>query len=99
VLGSVLSVKPIIAVTDGKVEGAAKVRTRSKGVRFLLDKIKESSVEQVAVLEGMADDVDEFVTELRSVVGDAEIIIGRIGPVIGVHSGPGVLCVTWIARG
>jgi DegV family protein with EDD domain len=97
-LGSMLSIKPIIEVIDGRVEPATKVRTRSKGWNFLLEKVAASSVEQIAVLEGQADDLDDFLALLRPLVGDAEIVVGTIGPVVGVHMGPGVLGVTWIAR-
>jgi fatty acid-binding protein DegV len=31
-------------------------------------------------------------------VPDAEFVVGRIGPVVGVHVGPGALGLTWIER-
>ena len=38
-LGSMLSIKPIISVLDGAVESAGRVRTRSKALRFLVDQV------------------------------------------------------------
>ena len=47
-LGSMLSIKPIISVVDGAVEEAGKVRTRSKALQFILDKIPDGNVESIA---------------------------------------------------
>src|SRR5947208_2608065 len=38
-LGSLLSIKPIIDVSTGIVEEAGKVRTRSKALRALVDRV------------------------------------------------------------
>lgn len=94
--GSMLSIKPIITVEEGAVAPAGRVRTRSKALRFLLDQVKESSVEEICVLHSQAPDVGEFLEMLEPLVPGAEIIVGEIGPVVGVHTGPRVIGVTWI---
>src|SRR3954452_15837673 len=43
-LGSMLSIKPVIVVRDGAVEPAGKVRTRSKALQFLIDQIPAGKV-------------------------------------------------------
>ena len=45
---------------DGAVEQAGKVRTRSKALRFMIDRIPEGSVESVCVMHSGAPDIDEF---------------------------------------
>ena len=60
-----LSIKPIISVVDGAVDEAGKVRTRSKALRFIIDRVPEHGVEQIAVLHAGAPDVDEFLALLR----------------------------------
>ncbi len=97
-LGSVLSIKPVITVTNGAVEPAGKVRTRSKALKFIVDRIRPGSVESMCVLHADAPDIDEFLEMLAPVVPDAELVVGRIGPVIGVHTGPRTTGVTWIER-
>ena len=87
-LGSMLSIKPIITVVDGAVEQAGKVRTRSKALRFLIDRIPEGNVESICVLHSSAPDLDEFLELVRPKVPGAEIVVGHIGPVVGVHVGP-----------
>ena len=97
-LGSMLSIKPIITVIDGAVEQAGKVRTRSKALRFLIDKIPEGKVESICVMHSGAPDLDEFLDLVRPKVSGAEIVVGHIGPVVGVHVGPGATGLTWIER-
>jgi DegV family protein with EDD domain len=94
-LGSMLSIKPVITVKDGAVEPAGKVRTRSKALRFVVDRVKERPVESLCVVHAQAPDVAEFVAMLEPIVPNAEIVIGEIGPVVGVHTGPGAMGVTW----
>jgi DegV family protein with EDD domain len=97
-LGSMLSIKPIITVIDGAVEEAGKVRTRSKALQFILDKIPEGNVETISVLHSAAVDLDAFIAKVQPRVPGAELIVGRIGPVVGVHVGPGAIGLTWIER-
>jgi DegV family protein with EDD domain len=98
-LGSVLSIKPVIEVVDGAVEPAGRVRTRSKALRFLVDQVPAGgNIESLSVLHANAPDLDEFLSMLRPLVPDAEVTVGIIGPVIGVHTGPRVMGIAWIDR-
>jgi DegV family protein with EDD domain len=97
-LGSMLSIKPVITVLDGAVEQAGKVRTRSKALQFIIDRIPRGKVEAISVLHANAPDVDDFLARLEPLVPDAEMVVGIIGPVVGVHTGPRVLGVAWIER-
>jgi DegV family protein with EDD domain len=94
-LGSMLAIKPVVEVKDGMVEEAGKVRTRSKALRLLVDKVKEGPVENLAVLHGQAPDIDELLDMLDPLVGRDEIVVGQIGSVIGTHAGPRVIGVTF----
>jgi DegV family protein with EDD domain len=94
-LGSMLAIKPVLEVRDGVVEEAGKVRTRSKALRLLVDKVKEGPVENLAVLHGAAPDLDELLDMLDPLVPRGEIVVGDIGPVIGTHAGPRVIGVTF----
>jgi DegV family protein with EDD domain len=95
-LGSMLSIKPIIEVKDGKVEPESRQRTRSKALAYLAGKVREQPrLEQLAVLNGNAPDIDEFVDMLAGVAPDGELIVGDVGAVIGAHSGPRVIGVAF----
>jgi DegV family protein with EDD domain len=94
-LGSMLAIKPVVEVRDGVVEEAGKVRTRSKALRLLVDKVKEGPVESLAVMHGQAPDLDELLDMLDPLVPRSEIVVGQVGPVIGTHAGPRVIGVTY----
>jgi len=94
-LGSMLSIKPIVEVRDGVVEESGKVRTRSKALAALADRVKAQPVDTCAVLHGQATDVDELLDLLDPVFPRDEIVTGLVGPVIGTHAGPGVIGVSF----
>ncbi len=94
-LGTMLSLKPVVEVRDGAVEEAGRVRTRSKALRLLADKVRAQPVESVSLLHGQAPDVDELLDLLDPIVPREEIVVGVVGPVIGTHAGPGVIGVTF----
>lgn len=98
-LGSMLSIKPIITVADGHVDAAGKVRTRSKALRFIVDQVKQRDVETVCVLHAAAPDLHEFLSMLEPIVSGSELVVGEVGPVVGVHTGPRVIGVIWTERG
>jgi DegV family protein with EDD domain len=94
-LGSMLSIKPIIEVSSGKVERESQQRTRTKALQYLVDKVKsEPVVENLAVMHADTDDVDAFVARLSENY-DGEIIVGDIGPVIGTHGGKGTIGIVY----
>ncbi len=97
-MGSVLSIKPILDMSTGEVHEAAKPRTRKKGLLWLRDKVLEfgDDIEILWVMAGDPDDAGELV-ELLAADYPGEIGQGRIGPVIGTHGGPGVMGVSfWV---
>jgi DegV family protein with EDD domain len=94
--GSMLSIKPIIDVTGGKVEQESRQRTRSKSLRYLADKVREHpKVENLAVMHGDAPDVEEMLDLLAPVYPRDEIIVGQLGAVIGAHGGPRIMGITF----
>lgn len=98
-LGTVLSIKPIIEVRDGVVQEGGKQRTRSKALGFLVDKVRETlagpGIVWLAVLHADCDDVQDFVDMLTAVY-PKPIMIGEIGPVVGSHAGRGTIGVAFI---
>ncbi len=97
-LASVLSIKPIVEVRNGKVEEGGKQRTRSRALAFLVDKLRSyGEVDDLAVLQADCDDVDEFVAMLRP-HHTGEIVVGDIGPVVGSHTGRGTIGIAFHVR-
>lgn len=93
VVGSLLSVKPILTVRDGEVIPLERVRTW----RRALDRIVElgraqSPLACLAVLHvGNPGDADLLADRLSDLVPKEEIIRGEIGPVIATYAGPGTV--------
>jgi DegV family protein with EDD domain len=98
-LATALAIKPIIEVVDGAVAEGGKQRTRSKALKFLVDKVAEyqGRIEDLAVLHADCSDVDQFVEMLRPHFA-GEIVVGDIGPVVGTHSGRGTIGVAFSIR-
>jgi DegV family protein with EDD domain len=91
-LGSMLSVKPIIHIKEGAVEEAGKQRTRRRALEWMRDQLfNEPVVEQLSVLHGNAEDIDVFLEMISSRYPRESIRLGTIGAVIGTHGGPGVI--------
>jgi DegV family protein with EDD domain len=91
-IGTLLSVKPIIAVKHGEVTTADRVRTRSKARERLLELIFERPVERIAILHTVAPDVEEFRAEVLRRLPDVDpetVTVELVGASVGPHLGPG----------
>ena len=98
-LGSMLSIKPVIQVSEGKVEPESRQRTRAKALRYLAEKVRQHEpVDMLAVMHGDAPDLDEMLDLLSSTHPREEIVVGDVGAVIGTHTGPRVMGVIFFVR-
>jgi DegV family protein with EDD domain len=96
-LGTMLSIKPCVDLSNGVVEEAGKQRTRKKSLQWLRSKVVEAgAVERLAVMHAAAPDIDEFLDLLADTHPRDQITVGYIGAVIGTHGGPGTLGVCWL---
>ena len=93
-LGTLLSVKPMIIVRDGEVHELAKERTRRKGIARLQRVAGEfAPIEDLTVVYSTTpDDAHALAQSLRDMLPeDREPRIARFGPVLGTYVGPGAL--------
>ena len=94
-LGSALDIKPILYINDGRIEPLEKQRTRIRSISRLLELTKEKAGAQpihVAILHGNTpEEAQQLELLVRSQFNCAELITADMGPVIGVHAGPGTL--------
>ncbi len=96
-LGSLLSFKPIIELRDGLVEAESRQRTRSRSLRYVVDKVRQyEHIEQLAILDAAAPDIETFKDMMADVFPREDTILADVGPIIGAHSGPGTLGVTFL---
>jgi DegV family protein with EDD domain len=94
--GSMLSMKPVVGIVEGKVEPLARPRTRGRSLQYLADKVAEAGrVENLTVVHGEAPDYEDLIDLLDAHYPSGNIIIGNVGPTIATHGGPGVIGVTF----
>jgi len=100
-LGSVLNVKPILAIKDGEVVPAGQVRSRSKGVDRLFDFVQgATNIQDLAIIYNTTPDEAQTLAErIAPVFAKEKIMIARLGPLLGVHAGPGAVAVTFAEKG
>lgn len=96
-VGTMLNVKPIIHVdNDGHLINCAKVRGRKAAMEYLVKKFSETCTDCDTVFIAHGDcpeDAAALEAMLREKHDIPEIVTGYVGPVIGAHTGPGVLVV------
>jgi DegV family protein with EDD domain len=97
-LGTLLSVKPIVDLSSGKVEEAGKARTRRRALETLRDRLfeQDGQMEHLCLSHGMAPDVDDMLALLEPRYARADIVVGLIGATIGAHGGPRVMGLSWV---
>ncbi len=94
-MGSMLRINPLITIKDGVVEPAGRARSRAKAIDLLYDfAAGYSHIEELAVEGGAcSEDVDFLVERLGAIFPKERIYRSRTTPVIGVHTGPGLILV------
>jgi len=92
-LGSVLNVKPVVTIRDGAISPVGNFRTRAKAVDKLFEFVNGASeVKELVVLYTTTpDEAQSLRDRLVPFVGSNRLHIARLGPAIGVHTGPGTL--------
>lgn len=98
-VGSLLSIKPILHLEDGKIEPLAKVRTKKKAVAHMLQIMSEETAGQktyAAVIHAAAPaEADRIFARVQGQIAPEELFISEISPVIGTHTGPGAVAVVY----
>ena len=100
-LGSILNVKPVLTFKDGEVVPTGQVRSRAKGIDRLFDFIKSASnVQDLAVVYNTTPDEAQALGErIGNIFAKEQIKLSRVGPMLGVHTGPGALAVVIREKG
>ena len=105
-LGTVLDLKPILEVRDGRIEACEKVRTMSKAIDRMLDLFEErlkryhSPIHIAGQYTDVPDVAQLLVDRARQRFGTNEVAEARVvpvSPVIGVHFGPGGIGVAFMS--
>jgi fatty acid kinase fatty acid binding subunit len=97
-IGSMLDLKPILAMADGEIKSADRVRTRARAVPRLVDLLRRDlPVESLAVMHAQAaEEAERMREQLARELPDLEVETGQTGAVLGTHVGPGSLGLTYV---
>lgn len=94
-VGTMLNIKPIIHVdNDGHLINTAKIRGRKAAIDLLAGKLDETGIDQEIAFIAHGDcpeDAAALEKIVKETYGVKKVITGYVGPVIGAHTGPGVL--------
>lgn len=96
-IGSILNVKPVLALIDGKLEPVSKVRGKKKALEAAAERIHKDS-DLIAILHICSiEEAEEVKAMIQEKHPKAEIRIEELGPVIGAHLGPKAIgiCYKW----
>jgi DegV family protein with EDD domain len=96
-MGTMLKIKPILYLQDGAIEPLEQVRSKRKAVARMLDLIEEStdgngSSAKIGVTNALVpDEAEKIKKQIMDQLGCQEPFVSILGPVIGTHTGPGVV--------
>lgn len=100
--GSVLKIRPILMVKEGKVAVVEKVRTQAKAVKEIVNLFRQDL--EGKELGGLVihhinciDEATKLAEAFKEELG-MDVEIGDIGPVIGVHVGPGAIGIAYFTK-
>ena len=103
-VGTVLSVKPIMHVdNEGRLIPVDKVRGRRKSLEELVAHMEKSAIrpadQTVFISHGDTPEDAAYIERLvRERLGVKNVFIGPVGPVVGSHGGPGIICLFFLAE-
>lgn len=103
-IGTALNIKPILSVNmEGELVNLGKVMGRKKSLSELIVKMKScaETAENQVVIIGHGDslkDAEFLSTKLKNELHVKEVIMTQIGPIIGSHTGPGMIGLTFVGE-
>jgi DegV family protein with EDD domain len=107
-LGSVLQIKPILMVRDGKIEVLERERTQKRAVarlkELVYEKIARDGTGYLSIMHAAVPDqgqvlADELCAEMNQRgIPVTDIPVMDVPPAIVVHAGPGILAVAFFSK-
>ncbi|MDY6874470.1 MAG: DegV family protein [Chloroflexota bacterium] len=102
-LGTALNLKPILYLEEGKIEALEKVRTSKRAHSRLLELLEENTsgkapINMMGVVNAVAQESANTLLEgIKAQFSPNEVLVAKLSPVIGTHTGPGTVGVAYVA--
>ena len=101
-LGTMLNMKPILAIQDGRVEGVDRIRTKNKAhdrvLELVVEKVAGRTPVRIATLHAnAAEDAKALLARAEQMLNPVESIFTEVSPTVGTHAGPGTVGLAFMA--
>lgn len=103
--GSILSIKPVIAIEEGEVAFLGQARGSRQGNNFLAQRVKECGIDfhmpHLLGYTGLSDALlQKYINDSRDLWKDEleSLAVSTVGGTIGTHVGPGAIAVAFFAQ-
>ena len=95
-VGSVLSIKPVLHIENGQIEPLASVRTKSKAIAHMLEIVLgemsgKENIHAGVIHANAPNDAAYVMQQILAAVQPQEFLSNELTPVIGANVGPGVV--------
>lgn len=101
-VGTLLGIKPIICIRDGKVIGIDKARGLKAAYQSVINHAKKDGIDTDYPVYFGHSDFPEALAELKQLTSEqleaGEMLTCDIGPIVGTHAGPGAAGLAFIAK-
>lgn len=101
-VGSMLAIKPVMHMDNaGHLINVAKARGRTAALRALVDRMEATALERgdqtVFLSHGdCLDEAQKVADDVKARFGVRDVVFNHVGPVIGSHTGPGVIALFFL---
>lgn len=103
-LGTAIGLKPILTVRDGRVDAQEKIRTMKKALNrvsdILVERVGNQSTLRIAAIHANAPvEAENLLQNVMDRFDDGvikESLVTHVSPVIGTHTGPGTVGITYL---
>lgn len=102
VVGTMLQIKPVLHVDhEGALVNVGKARGRNASLTALVDRMEKTAInpagQTVFICHGdCLADAEKVAEDVKKRMNPKEIYIGDFGPVIGAHTGPGIVALFFL---
>lgn len=100
-LGTMLNLKPILCLQDGRVQALERVRAKTKAVERMVDLVVEqcqgkTPIRLCSLHANAPEEAQAAVQKAASRLDVTELIHSQLSPVIGNHTGPGTVGIAYM---
>lgn len=101
-VGTMLNMKPILAIQDGRVEPVERIRTKSKAhnrvLELIVERAKGKSPVRLATLHAnAAEEAKALLARAEQELNPVESVFTEVSPTVGTHAGPGTVGLAYMA--